>query len=141
MKLWIGGELVAADIADAFREARQEVEHALNNVFAKREYGPGLSDWAFIAMIYSAFDDFYPEVRKYRRSKSSCEFRLRIDHSQFARGDASARAGLICNALLDCLADLRSRGAEVDIDAVKADCINVARERGWKLDRPTPLTF
>lgn len=91
MKLWMSGE-VEADAFDALRHARLAVQTAFNERFGTTDYGGGISEWAYIAMIGAGrITPSYPEVKRYHRRDGSLEFRLRIDHATFLVADPTGR--------------------------------------------------
>src|SRR4051812_4417485 len=113
MKFWMSGEIMA-DVADAHREARNEVEEQLNERFGARDYGRDLQKLALIAIIRPAGDDAYPEIYKYQKKDRTVEARLKINHEEF-RGakDKTERKQL----LLDALERAIARMSELKIDA------------------------
>jgi hypothetical protein len=138
MQLWMSGEL-QNDVADQYREARKLVEGKLNERFRQTDYGNGLREWTFIAMIFGADGPNYKEVKRYDRRSKSCEFRLRINHAKFRGGDVEERAGLLCEALLECLNKLEEmRIDELKTEQIRADCVEVARSNGWRLPASPP---
>lgn len=145
MKLWMSGEL-QSDVADLHREARRIVETKLNESFTQRDYGGGLDKWIFIAMILGADAPPYEEIKKYDGKKKTCEFRLRIDYPSFKSADTNQRAGLLCQALLECLNYLDAMNLRgVETEQIRADCLEVARSSGWGLpgqrtdEQPRPV--
>jgi hypothetical protein len=133
MQLWMSGEL-QDDVADQYREARKLVEGRLNERFKQSDYGKGLREWTFIAMLYPGEGPNYQEVRRYDRRGKSCEFRLKINHTKFRTADRDERAGLLCEALLECLSHLEAmKIEEVKTEQIRADCLDVARANGWRL--------
>jgi len=103
-----------ADVGEAFREARNEVEDQLNERFAERDYGPGLKKLAFIAIMRPSGDESYPEIYKYDKKKRMVEARLKINHRDFLTADD---AGERKRLLLDAIERAIARMGELKIDA------------------------
>ena len=88
-----------ADVSDELREVRNRLETKVNAAIANRDYGDGLREWAFIAMIFGDIDPGYKEVTRYSRNKKEYESRLRIDHAKFKAADFAGRTEMLCRAL------------------------------------------
>ena len=132
MELWMSGE-IEGDVGDAYREVMNLVEEKMNEVFERKDYGSGLSEWAFIAMIFGEHSpDWYEEVRRYHRKDKSAEFRMKIDHAQFLSADRPGRLALLCEALLRSLQAMEEMKInDVDVSAIRFDFLTVARINGW----------
>jgi Immunity protein 44 len=128
MELWMGGE-IQVDVGDAYREARNEVEAALKDVFAG-DYGPGLVELAFIGMIDPT--SFYPEVKKYSARKKEAEFRLYIDYDAFRSATGLKQRAMICDTVIRAVRLLPEVGAtRIDCERLVADILSVAAQKGW----------
>jgi Immunity protein 44 len=85
MKLWMSSE-ASRDVATALRKTRNEIEQIVNSSLANRDYGEGVRQWAFIAIVLPTdMHQEYPERLKYRKSDRSVEFRLHIDWTRSKR--------------------------------------------------------
>ena len=130
MQLWISGE-IHSDVSDAYREARTEVEEAINAGLGS--WDPGIRQWQFIAiMLPPGLDGKYPEVHRYRRHDRTAEFRLRIELEAFKRADPTKRCALICEALLRSL-ELATK-LEVpgfDVRGLRQRFISLASSHRW----------
>jgi hypothetical protein len=113
MNFWISGE-VMADVSDAFREARNEVEDELNEYFASHDYGQTLKKLAFIAIVRPAGDEFYPEIYKYNKKDKLVEARLKVAHSDLQKASNKADRKRL---LLDAVERAIARLGELKIDA------------------------
>lgn len=130
MKFWFSGE-VQADVADAYRTARKEVELALNQALADKAYGP-IVGWDFIAIIRETEHPDYDEVKKYDRTDSSLEFRLKIDHARFKEADDLVRCQLLLQAVLRGAREVAAIvPAGTQIGELERDILGVARARRW----------
>lgn len=128
MKLWSSGE-IDADVADSFREARKWVEAAINQLLSANDYGDGLDEWAFIAMINRPHIHGYKEVAKLARNKREAEFRLRVSHDEFLAGGEAERKRLLLSALLRSITLMPTIGvADIDMDRLSADVGALAQE-------------
>lgn len=124
MKFWLSGE-VMADVADVHREARNELESELNELFAARDYGRGLQELAFISIILPPAEDAFAEVFRYDRKDRTVEARLRINHLDFrAAPDKAGRKRL----LLDGVERAIARMGDLKIDADHAQLLSDFQE-------------
>jgi hypothetical protein len=99
MKLWMSGE-VKRDVVDGYRKARIEIERSVTAVVGTKDYGAGLGELAFLAIMLSPdIDAQYPEIAKYHKKDRSAEFRLKIDHDRFASSDDATRLAMVSEAL------------------------------------------
>jgi len=60
MKIWMSGE-IQSDIGESFRNARKLIEQAFNDHFVSEEYGSGLTEIAYLAIIRETDS---PDLRK-----------------------------------------------------------------------------
>lgn len=121
MKFWMSGEIMA-DVGDAHREARNEIEDELNNRFASRDYGPGLKELAFISIIRPIGDEAYPEIYKYDKKDRSVEARLKINHLDFRMAsDKAGRKRLLLDALERAITRIGELKIDVDHDRLLKD--------------------
>lgn len=135
MRFWLSGE-VMADVAEAYREVRKEVEGHLTSRLADASYGPGIDRLVFVAVISSLGGEWFPELRKYHRKEKDAEFRLRIDHAAFLVADERMRRVMVCEALsraIGLISTLPVNG--FDTDRFLRDFGLAVAERGWREDQ------
>jgi hypothetical protein len=132
MQLWMSGELMR-DVGDAYSKVLNIVEPTMNTVFRQRDYGEGLRQWAFIAMILGELGPpDYKEIKRYHKRDKSCEFRLRIDYDAFREAHLSERFTLVCEALLRSLSLMEDmKIPDVNVKALRDDFVSTARANGW----------
>ena len=132
MKLWTSGEL-QADISDAYRSVRKRIETSVNRAIEKRDYGGGLVQWNYLAIILSSDGPKgYNEVKRYNKRNKKCEFRLIIDHAQFKEGDATKKTAMVCESLLQSLSVLESMNIpDFNVSLLREDFLDVAKRQGW----------
>jgi hypothetical protein len=97
MKLWMAAE-ADFDVIDAFREARKNIEDKINVKLIDLPLENPFEKWAFIAMIRSE-GDWANEVAKKNLKNRVLEFRLKIDHGEFIKGDSVKHEELLLMAL------------------------------------------
>jgi hypothetical protein len=137
MRLWMGGE-IQGDVGDAHREVRNQLEAKVNSALAERDYGDGLVEWAFIAMIFGDIDPGYKEVTRYSRKKKEYESRLRINHAKFKAAEFGGRMALLCEALLRSLDGLESlKVKNIDVPGLRKDFLQVISACGWSAKTAT----
>ena len=112
------------------------VEARVNDVFETKDYGDGLHEWAFIAMILGDLGpDWYKEIKRYDRRDKFAQFRLIIDHAQFKSATKGGKVKLLCDAMLRSLLALEEMHIEdLDVQAIRFDFLTVARLNGWSSD-------
>lgn len=133
MKLWMSGE-VDADVYDAFRAARQDVESAVAAVLARESFGPPALEWAVIPIIRSEDHPDYRELVQFHARRTTVEFRLRVSHVQFRSGTSGQQRGLLVQALLRSLSMLPvGLSASVRAAELGAGLGALARSEGWPL--------
>lgn len=129
VKLWTSGE-IQADIGDAFRLARKEVEDAVNTALAA-DYGAGFTGWTLIAIIREVDDPSYAEVKRYRK-KDGFEFRLKLGHATFKAATAQQQRKLIADLVRRSIAEMRTLAAKnVECDRLYADVEAALEAKGW----------
>jgi hypothetical protein len=128
MKLWMSGE-VDADVAEAYRHARQFVEEMVNQRLQAREIDPAFGKWAVIAIIRREDSPDYNEVITKDRS-GTLEFRLKIDHGTFHKSDADIRRDLVAEMLNRSIDKMGSLGVPTGVMAALRDVL-----RGVRMDR------
>jgi hypothetical protein len=135
MELWLSGELHVF-VGDGYREVSNEVEAKVNAVLGGRDYGDGLREWAFIAMIFGDLGPaWYKEVTRYSRKNRSYESRLKIDYANFKAADFAGRVTrvtLLCQALLKSLDRLETLKIQnIDVPRLRQDFLEVIAACGW----------
>lgn len=131
MNIWMSGE-IQDDVGAVFRQARNEVEQALNDALAERHYGPSVQKWALIPIILPREDERWGEVQKYDKRQKVAEFRLKIHHDTFKTATPVGQKSMICACLLrsaDLFPLLGVNG--FDHVAFRADVERVASDKGW----------
>jgi len=100
IKFWMSGE-IQSEVDDKFDATWKVIEAELNQCVEGKNYGEGLKEWAFIAIILKpGFDEYYPEIKRYRKKKREVEFRLKIDYKEFLKGNAEANLKLFAQSVL-----------------------------------------
>jgi hypothetical protein len=128
----MSGEL-QEDVGEAYRVARNEIEAKLNARIATCDYGSGVTEWAFIAIILKpTIGQDYPEIQKYSKRKKEVEFRLKIDHDTFSKSSARQQRGLVWRALLTSVQLMRHlKIQDCDHEKLFADVENVGKQEQW----------
>jgi len=100
IKFWMSGE-IQSEVGDCYRQAQNTIEAVLNQCVGVRNYGEGLKEWAYIAIILKPdIDKYYPEVKRYRKKKREVEFRLKINYKKFLKGNAETHLRLVAESVL-----------------------------------------
>lgn len=124
---------IDSDVAGAYREVRRMFEDILNGELESNEYGEGLAEWNYLAMILGKNSPpDYQEVKRYDTRGKAAEFRLIIDHDRFKNGTVKARSTLLAESLLRSLALLdEMKVPNADVAGLRRDFISVAEREGW----------
>jgi hypothetical protein len=129
MKLWIGGE-IQTDIGNAFREARNKVEKTINSVIDNKDYDLEFNSWDVIVILRD--DDNFKEITKYSKKKKDMDFRLRLNHKDFADATQGRQEAMIVELLLRSLKILKEKGSsENGVMDLRTDVLTIAKEHDW----------
>jgi hypothetical protein len=90
---------IDADVADAYRDTRRTIEKATNRELDQLELHTDARQWAVIAIIRSHDHPDYGEVTRRDESRGVLEFRLRLNHGDFLKGDRIQRAVAVIETL------------------------------------------
>ena len=89
-----------------------------------------LNDWDVIVILRD--DDNFEERTRYSKKKKDMDFRLKINHKDFAAANKGKQEAMIVELLLRSLELLKQKGlSENDINDLRADVCAVAIERNW----------
>lgn len=136
MKLWLSAEMYDP-VGDSVRIVSNKIENTFNQAFARKNYGQGVEEWAYAAIIFPPEIDGYKvegytEYRRYHKKEKSIEFRLRIDYFQFRDGDESVQTKLICEALIRSLERLdKNPIPDFDHLGLKSDFVEFCKKQKW----------
>lgn len=129
MKLWIGAES-QADIIDAFRLVRSEVENEINLAIRDVSYDIGVDEWNCIVILRD--DSNFTEKIQLSKAKRDMDFRLRLDYTQFAEATQTCRKILLLKLLLRSLSLLKDKGQNAsEIERLADDVMSVGERKGW----------
>jgi hypothetical protein len=124
---------VQADIGDAHRVARTEVEAKVNQLLRTNVYGgESIEEWAFLAIIMAVEDPQFGEVATLHRKRRVAEFRLRIPHADFKVASEAEQRGLLLSCLIRSLQLMPGIGVQ-DLDTSKLidDLRALGSKEGW----------
>jgi hypothetical protein len=132
MEFWMSGE-IQNDVYNEYRSVRKSLEHQINRCIGNKEYGIGLKEWAYLAIIRKEDSKDYDEVAEYSKKKKEAEFRLKIDHNSFLYGEHEDRVRLISDSILRSLEMMPNIGVvDVDLIELKKDISNCLLELNRK---------
>jgi hypothetical protein len=118
LKLWVGG-LIEASIADSFRQLRNTLEQAVNTALQDHYYGDALESWDVVLAV--RLSPPAEHVRYNARTKET-DICLVIDYTQFEQASVSERTGLLAEAVVKSLHQLRrKRITGVNFDQLQQD--------------------
>jgi hypothetical protein len=124
---------VQADIGDAHRAARAEIEVKVNQLLRTNAYGgESITEWAFLAIIMAVEDPQFGEVAKLHRKRGVAEFRLRVPHADFKAASEAERRRMLLRSLIRSVSMMPDIGVR-DLDAPKLidDLHALGLKEGW----------
>lgn len=123
---------VQADVDDAYAGARRTIEKSFNSNFAGRSFGSGLTHLTYLAIILKIESPEYNEIKKYKKKKSSAEFRLKISYDGCLQADASQMLRLVTASLRRAIELLKGmRISDFDCGAFEMEFLALARREDW----------
>jgi len=128
MKLWMSGEL-QADIADAYREVRREIEASVNAKLQDSFPDGPFEEWTVIPIILAEDDPMFAEFSKKHVKSKALEFRLKIDHERFLNGDLRERRVLVLDMLERCIGMMAKMGLSQDQISALRTAVTAVRSR------------
>ncbi|SRR5665213_2689127 len=130
MEIWMSGE-IQGDVGDDFRMARTEIEKILGES-VETYNSEGVKEIALIPIIMKYEDPDFDEVKKYRKSKKELEFRLKINHATFRKGDMKMKKRLIFDLFIKCLNySNEMKIKDFDRNKVLEAFNSAAKKAGW----------
>jgi len=109
MRFFLSGEL-DAEIADAYRVTRFEIESKLNAALGASSYGDALEEIGIIPMILSPqFAAGRKERRLVQRGSRAADYRLFIDFEAFRRGSSADRRRLLVQNIIASVEDIHRK--------------------------------
>lgn len=123
---------IQSDVAAEYREARQEIESAMNSVLSSFDYGDGLKKVRLIGIVRETDDPTYCETNKYRKKERVFDSRLKISHAEFKAATAIGKRKLIVGIVLRAIEELRRRRIpNIDFAKLAGDVRELAAVKGW----------
>ena len=121
---------MSADVADAWRIARNSVEASVNELFPKKEYELPVTQWNCIGIVRD--DSSFAERTTFSKKKRSMDFRLSIDHDRFKTASPAIRERIVFEMLLRSLEILRTKAGEAPgFEPLAKDIKQLAIMKGW----------
>jgi hypothetical protein len=133
MKIWMSGE-VQDEVDDKYATARRLIEKSFNDFFLGKTFGAGLSHLAYLAIILKFESVDYSEVKKYRKKKSSVEFRLKISYEECLSAGPQEMISLVATSVRRAIGLLEDMNIpDFDCTAFNAEYLALAKSEGWQL--------
>lgn len=130
MQIWMTSSTCNAEHAALFEMARQVIEPAFNERFERADYGKGLVELQYRALLHAPGKPAFGEVKKYSRALHAAEVvsKLEIPHA-CTRSDMLARAAISVARTFERLR--RSQIPAFDLDRFAQDYAQFAVTQGW----------
>lgn len=120
---------MCADVADAYRIARNTVESAVNAVVGQKEYALPVDSLKCIGIIRD--DEAFEERVRFERKKRTMDFRLRLSHSAFKAASPVEQQRMILDMLFRAISLLRAKSEDSPgFDALIADIRSIMVSNG-----------
>ena len=110
MKVWMSSE-TSKGMGELLRITRNTLEKAINKHLQEIEYENDKLDSLDVIIILRD-DDYFNEIKKYRKSKKDTDIRLKIDYNTFLNANEEERKNLILDVLLRSLDILEDKGLD-----------------------------
>jgi len=107
---------IDADVAQAYREARNVIEGLVNERLSRLALKTKCEKWAVIAIIRKDENPDYCEIRRYDTRRRVLEFRLKLNHSDFLSGNSQQQKALVLDLLK------RTVGEMPGFQVMESDC-------------------
>lgn len=97
MEFWTSG-IVESETGDLYRNARNQVQKALNLMAIHNFYGDAIKE---VNIIFIVNRDSINEYRRFMQKAKSLEARVRIPYEEFLASDDSSRVKMFIHAMAD----------------------------------------
>jgi len=112
MKVWISSESSGdKQLGEELWKLYMKLEKAINKHLQEIEYENDKLDSLDVIIILRD-DDYFNEIKKYRKSKKDTDIRLKIDYNTFLNANEEERKNLILDVLLRSLDILEEKGLD-----------------------------
>lgn len=113
------------------------IEDAFNNELSKYDYGSGIIELSYIAMIMVEKQDHYDEIKKYDKKKKEFEFRLKIAASRYRGSSRKGKIELLFSSILRAIKQIKEFNIEgFDTNKLIQDFTDLGVKEKW-IDKET----
>lgn len=131
MELFVSGEVSEA-AGKGLRNAAVEVMDSVNAVTERRNYGPSIQVWYFIAILFEAPRPGFPETTEYNKEKRYLAFRRSLDFLRFVQSAEQEQCRQIYQGVLDSIQVARGMSiTSFSFEQFEQDLIAVGEVKGW----------
>lgn len=136
MNLWTSSE-TSGSIGESPMKFLLLIEDAFNNELSKYDYGSGIIELSYIAMIMVEKQDHYDEIKKYDKKKKEFEFRLKIAASRYRGSSRKGKIELLFSSILRAIKQIKEFNIEgFDTNKLIQDFTDLGVKEKW-IDKET----
>lgn len=136
MKFLISSE-VYKEVGEKVRRVfHLSMEKLIKENFLNKSYGGGIETWGYIPIVMPADllpQQFFQEIKKYRKNKKEVEFRLKIDYDKFLTAGEREVSKMIAESMLRSvdIAEAEFGIKDFDFASFRNDLKSYFKEKGW----------
>jgi len=108
------------------------IEDTFNKILSKVDYGAGIEELNYIAIILGEKFDVYNEVKKYNFKKKTLEFRLKIQHEEYRKASEKEQCTLIFKSILSAIDEIKVfKINNFNYQQLKLDFTKLGADQKW----------
>jgi Immunity protein 44 len=135
MKFFITSEAYKT-VGKKMSDVYTQISPKINTNLKEKNLGSGVSDWGHICIscppdVYDS--GFFKEIKKYRKSSTEVELRLRIDYEEMLKVDEKGVFKLICSSILSGvdIAEHELKIKDFEFSSFRNILTKLFKEEGW----------
>lgn len=99
MKIWTSSE-TSSGLGKGPGSILLDIENSFNSELSDKNYGSGIIEFTYIAIILGKEFDIYDEIKKFHKKKKELEFRLKVNYSDFRNASEEEKYNLLFLSIL-----------------------------------------
>lgn len=131
MIIWTSSETSAGLGKNPMKELLV-IEDTFNTTLSEVDYGAGVKELMYIAIILGGKFDVFDEVKKYNSKKKTLELRLKISHEEYKKSPDKKRYALLFQSILRAIDEIKIFDINgFDYQQLRIDFIKLGVSQGW----------